>query len=443
MSQAPPPRSKKPYDFRAQHRARAHASAHLEGSGPEPTIPAPETLPGVFRGPPEIVLDNDHLARLIEQLRADGSFAYDSEFIGELTYHPRLCLLQVASERRIGLIDPFAELDLTPFWDLLADPSVQKIVHAGEQDIEPVVRHLNRPAANVFDTQIAGGFVGLPYPLSLSKLVAELTGARLGKGLTFSHWDQRPLSPVQLRYAADDVRYLPAAAAELRRRLEALGHAQWAQEECQSVCAPELYRHDPQSQYLRVRGAASLAGKNLAVLRELANWRDSAARAEDVPPRSFLRDEVLVDLAKNPVKSIDRLARVRGLPRPIEHAHGATIVEATNRALALPPTHLPGARDPEFTPLERFRADAVFATAQCLCAGLSLDPALVASRQDVADFYRHITSAPPAAERDEAAAPKLLRGWRKQAVGDALTEFLSGQREMRLTWEDGTFRARV
>src|SRR5205807_3154168 len=115
-------------------------------------------------------------------------------------------------------------------------------VHAGEQDIEPVIRHLDRPAANIFDTQIGGGFIGLPYPMSLSKLVAEMTGARLGKGLTFSHWDQRPLSAVQLRYAADDVRYLPAVRAEIGKRLDKLGHAAWAAEECATLCQTSQQR---------------------------------------------------------------------------------------------------------------------------------------------------------------------------------------------------------
>jgi ribonuclease D len=133
-------------------------------------------------------------------------------------------------------------VDLTPFWELLCDPAVEKIVHAGDQDVEPVVRHLNRSPANFFDTQIAAGFCALPYPVSLSKLVMELTGAKLGKGLTFTHWDQRPLSPMQLRYAADDVRYLPAVRAELGRRLEKSHHAGWAKEECEALCDASQYR---------------------------------------------------------------------------------------------------------------------------------------------------------------------------------------------------------
>ncbi|MDB5292111.1 MAG: hypothetical protein JWL69_3352, partial [Phycisphaerales bacterium] len=383
-----PPRDRKPPSFRAHHRARSHDSAHADAALLAEDSAASLDLPLVYRGEAEVVITEPHFHKLLAELRADGSFAYDTEFIGELTYFPQLCLIQVASHQRVGLIDPLAQLDLRPLWELLADPSVEKIVHAGEQDIEPVVRHLNRPAANVFDTQIAAGLIGLPYPVSLSKLVAELTGAKLGKGLTFSHWDQRPLSPIQLKYAADDVRYLPAARAEMGRRLEKLGHASWALEECTAMCDTSLYRFDPESSYLRVRGAASLQPRNLAVLRELTNWRDAAARAHDVPPRSFLKDEVLADLAKNPVKSVDKLARVRGLPRPVEHQYGAEIVEATSRAMSMPAPNLPSGRDPEPTATEKFRSDALFAAAQCICAGLSLDPSLVASRQDVSDFYR-------------------------------------------------------
>ena len=217
----PAPKSRRPYS-RADHRARSHASAHSDAPLPPENTP---DLPLVPKGAAPLLDERRRARELIDHLRTVGRFAYDSEFIGELTYHPKLCVIQVASAERVALIDPLADVDLTPFWELLCDPAVEKIVHAGDQDIEPVVRHLGRSPANFFDTQIAAGFCGLPYPVSLSKLVGELTGAKLGKGLTFTHWDQRPLSPMQLRYAADDVRYLPAVRAELGRRLDANGHA--------------------------------------------------------------------------------------------------------------------------------------------------------------------------------------------------------------------------
>ena len=134
------------------------------------------------RDRPQLVTRQDELSELLESLKSGGSFAYDSEFIGELTYLPKLCLIQAASSTRIALIDPLADLDVRPFWELVADPSVEKIVHAGLQDVEPVFRALGNPPANLFDTQIAAGFAGVGYPLSLSKLVLALVGTSWAKG---------------------------------------------------------------------------------------------------------------------------------------------------------------------------------------------------------------------------------------------------------------------
>lgn len=423
-------RAAKKKNWRSDHRARAHESAHAEAAAQETF--APTDMPLVYPGAAEIVSDDYQLAKLVEQLREDGSFAYDSEFIGELTYFPKLCVIQVASHARIALIDPLAKIDLTPFWELLADPEVEKVVHAGEQDLEPVYRLIGKPAANVFDTQIAAGFVALPYPLSLSKLVHEMTGARLGKGLTFSHWDQRPLSPIQLRYAADDVRYLPAVRAEIGRRLEANAHTQWAAEECAALCESSQNRFDPQTQYLRVRGASSLQPKHLAVLRELTIWRDASARKHDVPPRTFLRDEVLLELARTPVKSTDKLARVRGLPRPVENDYGTKIVELTQQALSLPTEAMPSSpKEFELSPTERFNADALFAAAQAMCAGMAIDAGLVASRNEFGEFYRHIMQPNPTGD-----LPRLLQGWRRDAIGQPLVDLMRRRRTAELAWNN-------
>src|SRR5262249_5737804 len=160
-----------------------------------------------------------------------------------------------------------AGIELKPFWEIVADESVEKITHAGQQDVEPVIRHLGREAKNVFDTQIACGFIGMAYPVALAKLVSELVGAKLGKGLTFTHWDQGPLSVSQLRYGADDVRYLPALRGAIGARLESAGHTSWAKQEFAAMCDAKLYQFDPETAYLRVRGATSLSPQGLAVLR--------------------------------------------------------------------------------------------------------------------------------------------------------------------------------
>jgi len=377
-----------------------------------------------------LIQTNAELATLISTLRAAGSFAYDSEFIGELSYLPKLCLIQVATAAQVSLIDPIADIDLTPFWNLLADPSVEKVVHAGQQDVEPVVRFIGKPTANLFDTQIAAGFIAMPYPVSLSKLVMELTGAKLGKGLTFTHWDQRPLSSQQLRYAADDVRYLPAIRQIMGDKLKALGHFEWAMEESASICEAGLYKFDPESQYLRVRGSGSLQPKQLAILKELTIWRDGAAREADSPPRAYLKDEILIDFARNAPKTVDKLDRVRGLPRPVEERHGQAIIDAIARGASSPAESWPVVKDSEQTPADRFRCDSLWALTQCLSSSRSIDPNLISSRQEIADVYRYITG-------NHIDAPHLLQGWRKEAVGNTLLTMMKEQTAVHLTWKDG------
>lgn len=413
---------------RSDHRARSHAEAH-EGE----RLDAPEEIPEhalIPAGKAALVTTNDQLRDLLGHLRAAKSFAYDSEFIGELTYVPKLCLIQAATAERVALIDPLAEIDLTPFWELIADGSVEKVVHAGLQDIEPVVRILNKPAANVFDTQIAAGMAGMTYPLSLSKLVYELVGYKLGKGLTFSHWDQRPLSSSQLRYAADDVRYLPAARAELARRLERLRHAEYAAEESCNLCDPNLQRFDPEAQYTKIRGANSLHPANLAALRELVRWRDGVARQHDAPPRGFLKDEVLLDIARAPIRSVEKLSKVRGLPRPVEVQYGSELVAAVERGLKTPREELPEPKVTEETPAEKFRTDSLWAAVQAICIGKQIDPMLVTSRQEIADLLRRRSGG----ERIDDL--RLLKGWRRTVLGEPLLKLLGGELHCRLSWRD-------
>ena len=415
--------------YRSAHRARSHASAHAE---PHDTVLGPAIEhPLVPAGAPQVIADTSALASLVDQLRRAGRFAYDSEFIGELTYVPKLCLIQVALPEQITLIDPLADLDLRPFWQLVADPQVEKVVHAGQQDLEPVVRELHKAPANVFDTQIAAGFIALPYPLSLSKLVLEMTGAKLGKGLTFTHWDQRPLSAMQLRYAADDVRYLLLTRDRIGQTLDAAGHTAWALEECANQCEPKHFEFDPDQQFLRIRGAGSLAPRNLAILRELTIWRDAAARMANVPPRAFLRDELLLDLARNPVREVQKLAKIKGLPRPVENQYGGQIVELTQKAMELPQEKLPAPRDTEPSPPEKFRTDSLWIAAQVLCAGQGMDVSVVTSRQEINEFSQHL-----AGRTDVAKPHRLLTGWRKQALGNALQELVRGTRQISLNWRE-------
>lgn len=400
-------------DFRSRYRQRAHAEAHADDS-PVAEAEIPDHIQAC-RGKAELVTTDEQLADLLAHLREAGSFAYDSEFIGESSYHPKLCLIQTATVDRVGLIDPLSdELDLTPFWELLADPALEKIVHAGAQDVEPVHRLIGKPVANLFDTQIAAGFIGLAYPASLAKLTLITTGIALAKGLTFTQWDARPFSAKQLRYAADDVRYLPAVAAEVKKRLAETGHSNWATAECQALCEPGQYKFSTDTAVEKVRGSGSLTGNQLSALLELAVWRDAAARQADLPARAFLKDEILVDLVRNRPKTPEQLGRVRNMPRPLIERQGQQLIDLIAAGLAKPWTGPVADRASEPNVAQKFAADALWTAAQAICQTQSIDPAAVTSRQEIGELHTALRTG------QSPDGLRLMTGWRREALGGKL-----------------------
>jgi ribonuclease D len=409
-------------DPRHFHRNKSHQDSH--GQSESQQLPPITAHPLASAEPPEVVTTNAGLAAMLEHVAAEGAFAFDSEFIGERTYLPQLCLVQVATPRRVFLVDPLAGVDLTPLWARLADPALEKIVLAGQQDLEPAVRATGRAPANVMDVQVAAGFVHVDYPLSLAKLVGHFVGAPLGKALTFTHWDKRPLSAVQLRYAADDVRYLPAARDAIAKLLAQTGRVAWAREECAAVLEDASpYCLAPELTYTRVRGRGRLGRRQLAVLRELASLRDQAARQEDAPTRTFLKDQILVALAHHPVRTVADLVAVRGLPRPVESRYGQQIVEATARGMALPESQLPPLEPHErpgsfAPPAIRLRIEQMCDDIARFCLERSVAPALVASQREVGRLCRDV------ALKRKDRPHRLLTGWRREFLKEVLDRWL-------------------
>lgn len=415
-------------DYRRRHRRQQHEQAHADPSDAGPDAPH-TTLANVFAGKPELIQTQAGVDACIERLRSAGTFAYDTEFIGEMSYRPQVCLIQVATDDYVGLIDPLADVELDAFWGLLADPSLKKLVHAGEQDLEHVWRAIGQPPANVIDTQIAAGFVGLGYPASLAKLVLEFADVKLHKGFTFTDWTIRPLSGSQLKYAADDVRYLLAITREIEARLAKLDRLEWANAECAARCIDGKPGFNPETAWRKVRGGGSLDGRTVNVLKLLVAWREACAETADVPARTYLKDEVLVDLCRSRPKSLDKLSNIRHLPRPVVEQAGRDILEMVERGLAMPPAQLDndGAGEPRLS--ERFELDSVWSLVQTICVGRSLDPQLVTSRQDATDVYRKLRDG-----RDVTGEP-LLEGWRAAALGDDLRAIADGSYAFRGIWQ--------
>ncbi len=376
----------------------------------------------------EFVETNDQLEDLLQHVRGVGKFTYDTEFIGEVSYWPKLCLIQIGTHERVAVVDAMTDIDLTPIWEAIADEDLEKIVHAGEQDLEPVVRHLDRPAANVFDMQIAAGFTGLPYPLSLTRLMQQTLGTKLGKGLTFTSWDERPISAAHLRYAADDVRYGAAIHHELVTRLESSGRLDWARQACTAACDRRLFEFDPRLAAKRVRGAKSLSAKHRAILIELVAVRDVGARERDLPPRSYLKDESLIDLAKKPPRTREELFEVKRLPITVAEQMGDQIIEAIERGLALPRDQRPEKPIRDELPAERFAVDSLWTYLQTHCFANGVDPTLVATRDEIVRLFRSHRGG------NGLELGRLKEGWRHELIGEWLVQTLAGEVNTHFSW---------
>ena len=365
------------------------------------------------------------LAELCRSLHAAGRFALDTEFVGERTYLPRLCFVQVATEEFIALVDTLAFEDLRPLWDLVADPSVQKVLHAAREDLRlAYYGGGKRLPQNIFDTQVAAGFIGLPsYPLSYARLAEALMGVKLSKAETRSEWDRRPLTPAQLEYARDDVRFLLPITDKINRLLERLGRAGWMQQEMSRFSEARTYETAPEDAYLRLRTGRGFSARPTALLRAVAAWRETEAAARDVPARSLLRDEVLLELAQRPPRRLTDFRRLRGFPEVEEVSFGAPLLDALNAARALPDDKLPlplSGTGPEESPRERALGDLLYGFGEALCLDRHLAPELVLTKADALAAARGQTGA------------ALLSDWRREAVGGELEQIASGRASVRL-----------
>ncbi|MGH7725430.1 MAG: ribonuclease D, partial [Candidatus Eiseniibacteriota bacterium] len=281
------------------------------------------------------------LERTISELRAHGSFGLDMEFQRERTYRPRLQLVQVSLPGDPRLIDPLALSDLDPLWDAIADPALEKIVHAGGQDMEIVFARSGLVPMNVFDTQVAAALLGLGDQIGYANLIGRMLSRRLKKGETITDWAVRPLSKAQLDYALDDVRYLHELRNRLWDRLTELGRHSWLREELEHYEDRATYDKDPRMLWTRISRMRSLDRRGLAILRELAQWREEEAQRRDEPRGRIVSDETLVEIARRVPKKPEDMRPLRMLhPRELARS-GPAIVEAVRRGLDVSDSECP------------------------------------------------------------------------------------------------------
>jgi ribonuclease D len=359
--------------------------------------------------------------------RERGRLGIDTEFMSEGRYRALLCLVQVVVDdadapggTRIVLIDALAPgVDVAPLAELLADPAVEIVLHAGRQDVAILRRSWNTVLRNIFDTQIAAGFAGASAQSGYANLLSQVLGRRLAKTASYTRWDTRPLTDEQLSYAAGDVANLLELADELQRRLAGTGRLEWAREECRRLESATDER-DPETAWERLPRIGQIDPRSRAVARELAAWRERTAAAEDRPVGSVLADPTLVELAKRQPSSLSELEHIRGLHSSGIRRRGQPILDAIARGLQAPPIPRERGRerfDPSGAPLISL-AEALLRT-RAGEAGLAYE--LIASRAELELIVGAIQRHDPEPE------VRTLEGWRNALVGEDLRALLTGQ----------------
>lgn len=338
--------------------------------------------------------------------------ALDTEFIREKTYYPNLCLVQIASERDIVCIDTIAIDDLSSLKELLYQPSIVKIFHSASQDLEIFVNLYDAVPTPMFDTQVAASLLGYGEQVSYAHLVNEICNIELDKSLSRTNWERRPLSDDEIRYAVDDVKYLAKVYLYLKDKLNKEERSHWAESECTNLSALEKYKTDASKIWKTVKGAGKLDSKQLNVLKQLAQWREHQAIAENKPRRWVLSDQVLRTLAIEQPADLDALQQLEDINR--DHiAYADALLEEIQKAQNIPESDWPEMS--LFGPLSNEQRKLVKqgqAFIRERAEQLNISPSMLATRSVVEKLVR--------GNRDL----DILTHWKKELIGDDLIKLL-------------------
>ncbi|MDP2801133.1 MAG: ribonuclease D [Phreatobacter sp.] len=356
-----------------------------------------------------LITSSSELAAICARLAKHPFVTVDTEFLRETTFWPKLCVIQLAGPDEAVAVDALAPgMDLAPFFDLMVDPAVVKVFHAARQDVE-IVWHLSKRIPEpLFDSQVAAMVLGYGDSISYDQLVQRTNGTQLDKTSRFTDWSKRPLSNAQIDYAIADVTHLRDIYIKLTGELEKRGRADWVAEEMRVLTSPDTYRQEPERAWERFRSRVRKP-RELAVLMEVAAWREREAQARDVPRSRVLKDDSLFDIALTGPKTVEALGAMRSIPKGWERSRdGMAVVEAVQAGLALDPRELP--------PIDKHRpqSQSQSATVELLKVLLKM----VAEKHHVAaKVVATSDDLDRIAENDEADIG-ALKGWRRELFGE-------------------------
>ncbi|MCG7394522.1 ribonuclease D [Microvirga sp. ACRRW] len=367
----------------------------------------------------DLITTTEALSAACSRLSQHPFVTVDTEFLRETTYYPKLCLIQMAGPDAADayLIDPLAEgISLEPFMALMANKGVVKVFHSARQDLE-IIWNLGRIVPEpLFDTQVAAMVCGYGDSVSYEQLVNDLAKAKVDKSSRFTDWSRRPLTDAQLTYALSDVTHLVKVYEALMTQLEKNGRLNWLEEEMSILTSPETYQADPDNAWRRLAGRLRKP-KEIAVLMEVAAWREREAQSRDVPRGRILKDDAMIDVATSAPRTVEALGRLRSIPNGFERSRtGGEILEAIERGIA---------RDPASIPMpERSRGrgntgavvDLLKVLLKAVAEQEGVAPKIVATVEELEAI----------AESDTADVPSL-HGWRRALFGEKALALKNGQ----------------
>ncbi len=365
-----------------------------------------------------LITTTEELAALCQRLSCAEFVTVDTEFMRETTFWPKLCLAQLGGPKEAAAVDTLAPgIDLMPLFELLCDPSVLKVFHAARQDLE-IFHHLHgRVPAPLFDSQVAAMVCGFGEQVSYEALAAKLANARLEKSSRFTAWSHRPLSDRQLKYAIGDVTHLRVIYQRLSESLEQSGRASWVAEEMTALSDPEIYAQHPENAWKRIK-SRNTDGRFLAVLSQVAAWREREAQTRDLPRNRILRDEALLEIAARTPGTIDDLARTRGLGKRLaEGGMGRGLMAAVEAGLAIPAEDCP--KVAKARPPARGAGPVI-----------ELLKVLLKMRCEANDVAQRLVASSADLERiatEDNADVSALNGWRREIFGEDALALKAGK----------------
>jgi ribonuclease D len=363
------------------------------------------------------ITTTQELTDVCERLARHPFVTVDTEFLRESTYYPQLCVAQMAGPDEAVVVDALAPgLDLAPFFTLMANESIVKVFHAARQDIEIVWHRAGLIPHPIFDTQVAAMVLGYGDSISYDQLVQRITGDLLDKSNRFTDWTRRPLSPAQLEYAVSDVTHLREVYQKLLGDLGRRGRTEWVAEEMDVLTSPNTYKLEPEKAWQRLRTRVRKP-KELAVLIEIAAWREREAKSRDIPRQRVLKDDLVADIAVQAPTTIERLASLRALPKGFERSKwGLEIPEIVKAGLARDPKTLPS--------LERSRAapngGAIVELLKVLLRMTAEQHAVAAKVIATVDDLEQIAA-------DDTADVPAMKGWRRELFGEKALSLKKGR----------------